>query len=587
MNITNYVVDDSEIKLFHGRISLKFDYSIVNADENIYRYLGTNSGRAFTALIHPEDLPDFYECVEHSAQEPQYLLMRFLSVDEKYRMVYVIMRKNSQSIDMEIVDIANNHKKYDLFRNTVFKCKKLMNYSENVFFEYFYDSRTINIYEYVNERSVIDFNRNIDELYDEVMKDKHYTSKQKQEFAVLYDGMVENRDHLSLTVDGSIFGFEKCILDIKGGILYKYGEKQLFTAVVKKIGSENAELEEKYYKTSHAVEQATGTYNKRAISELATDILASSDNRHRYVVMMDIDDFKNVNDTYGHMTGDEVIAKTAEVVKRHVGERGYVGRFGGDEFFIITDKIAEEEDLVCLLKTIRKNLAWECTELVPGLSVTLSMGISCYPENGRTYDELLQIADKCLYLAKTKGKNRYVIYRPEQHGDLEKVKSSQKLSINNLFEDNYRFCCAAMSVVDDIRDRNVSMERCLERVRQEFAVDGISVYQGSNFARIITSGEYAAPILNADYLNSEESELLLDENGMLCVNKILNIKEKWEEAYESLEKQGNIGVLVIKQGDVAVSYDLFSNLRKWSDIDKGLLFMIGKAIMERVCEEEN
>lgn len=582
MNITRYVNDESKAQLFHGRMSLQTDYSIVNAEENIYRYLGANSGRIFTALIHPDDLQDFEECVERADQKPQYLLFRLLSEDEKYRYIYAIIRRNSKSIDMEIVDIANNHKKFDNLRDTAFKCKKIMNYSENAYFEYFYDSRTINIYEYVNERSIVHFNRKIDEFYDEVMQESRYTARQKKEFMVLYEALIDNRDNLNVSLDGSIFGMEQGVLEIKGGIIYKHGERQLLTGTIKRLGNERTGGDEKYYKTSYAVEQATGTYNKRAISELAIDILASSDNDRRYIIMLDIDDFKNVNDTFGHMTGDEVIAKTAEILKHHVRERGYVGRFGGDEFFIILDKVNDEESLVYLLKTIRKNLAWDCMEITPGLKITLSMGVSCYPEDGKTYDELLMIADKCLYLAKTKGKNRYVIYRPMLHGDLEKVKNSKMLSINNLFEDNYHVCCAAMAAMNDIRDKNVSMERCLERVRQEFAVDGITIYKGIDFERIISSGEYSEPMLRADYLKEEQGELMLDENGMFCVNKILNIKEKWPRAYESLEKQGNIGILVIRQGDVAISYDLFGRLRKWSDLDKGLLLMIGKALVERI-----
>lgn len=582
MNITSYVYENSKVKFFHGKMSLKLDYSIVNADETMYRYLGVNSGRLFTALIHPEDLPDFYDCVEHLDERTQHLTIRFLSEDEKYRYVYIIMEKGKKSIDMELVDIVNNHKKFDSLRDTSFKCKKIMNYSDNIYFEYFYDKRLINIYEYVNERSVVHLQKNIDEYYDELINSNLYNSKQKQEFTALYEGLVEGTDNLNLSVDGALFGFDRCILEIKGGIIYKYGKKQLLAAVVKKIECEQADSEEKYYKTSHAIDPATGAYNKRAISELAVDILTTSDDQRRYVIMMDIDDFKNVNDTYGHMVGDEVIAKTAEVIKRYVGERGYVGRFGGDEFFIITDKVTDEETLVYLLKTIKKNLAWDCGELVPDFEITTSMGVACYPEDGKSYDKLFMIADKCLYLAKTKGKNRYIIYRPALHGDLENIKGNKMLPLNTLFEDNYQMCSVAMSVINDIKDSNVSAQRCIERVRQEFGIEGISVYNGNDYARIITSGKYSAPVNNIDFLNDESKEMLFDANGVICVNKLINIKEKWLAAYERLEKQGNMGMFVIKKGQTAVSYDMFSTWRKWSDLDKGLLMMIGKAIIEKV-----
>ena len=582
MNITDYVNNASKIDLFHGKVSIKFDYSIVNADEIIYKYLGTNSGREFISLIHPEDLPDFLECVEHLDEGTQHLIIRFISQDEKYRAVYIIMNKGNSTIDMEMIDVANNHKKFDNLRDTSFKCKKIMNYSDNLYFEYFYDTKIVNVYEYVNERSVGHFYKNIEEIREEVINSNRYNNKQKHEFAILYNALIEGTDNFSVTVEGSIFGIEKCILEIKGGVVYKYGVKYVFVAVIKKTEYEKAETEEKYYKTRHAVEQNTGTYNKRAITELAVDVLATSGDKRRYVIMMDIDDFKNVNDTYGHMVGDEVIAKTAEVIKRYVGERGYVGRFGGDEFFIITDKIADEESLVYMLKTIKKNLAWDCQALVPDFTVTTSMGVACYPEDGRTYDELFLIADKCLYLAKTKGKNRYVIYRPALHGNLENVKSSKMLPLNSLFEDNYHMCSVVMSLMNDIGDENVTVERCLARIRQEFAIDGICVYQGEEYERTISSGEYVDVIEKADFLADEKMEALFDVNGMITANKIINVKEKWPQAYEKLERQGNLGMFIVKQGDIAVSYDLFERARKWSDLDRGMLMMIGKSVIQKV-----
>lgn len=584
MNITELVNNDCKSKLSHGKISIKFDYSIVNADENIYRFLGSNSGRPFTAIIHQDDLDGFYECVENLDKGTQYMLAKLCSIDEKYRYVYVIMDKGPNSIDMQLSDVANNYDKYDKFRDNVFKSKKLMNYSHYLYFEYFYENQIVNIFEYINDRSIVHFTKNIEEINEEVLSSKRYTSKQKQEFSVLYESMIEGTDNLSLCVDGSIFGFDKCILEINGGIVYKYGKKQQFAGTVNKVKYDDAETDEKYYRTSHAIDLATGVYNKRAISELAIDILAASENKCRYVIMMDIDDFKDINDTYGHMTGDDVIAKAAEVLKTYVGERGYVGRFGGDEFFVITDKIPDEEGLTYLLKTVRKNMNWDCEKIAPGANVTTSMGIACYPSDGKTYDELLMIADKCLYLAKAKGKNRYIIYRPNLHGDIENVKSSAQFTLNTLFEDNYHMCSVAMSVLSDIRDKNVSVDRCMDRIRQEFAIEAVSVYSGEEYKRILSSGEYTNPIMKAEFFNDNTLNKLIDSNGMLCVNKLLNLKEKWSNAYEKLEEQGNQGLLIVRDSNIIVSYDLLERARKWSDIDKGLLLMIGKAMIERISD---
>ena len=118
--ITQYVDNKSKIKVFHGKISIKFDYSIVNAEENIYKFLGKNSGRLFTAMIHPDDLPMFLQCVSDLDNGTQHLTLRFISEDEVYRYFYIIMNKSPKSIDMDMIDIANNHEKFDNLRDTSF-----------------------------------------------------------------------------------------------------------------------------------------------------------------------------------------------------------------------------------------------------------------------------------------------------------------------------------------------------------------------------------------------------------------------------------------------------------------------------------
>ena len=83
-------------------------------------------------------------------------------------------------------------------------------------------------------------------------------------------------------------------------------------------------------------DSATGLLNKKAVTEAVIDALAEADTlndrRTLYLAVMDIDDFKNVNDTYGHYFGDEVIAGFAAELRKNIGDKGIIGRIGGDEF---------------------------------------------------------------------------------------------------------------------------------------------------------------------------------------------------------------------------------------------------------------
>ena len=125
--------------------------------------------------------------------------------------------------------------------------------------------------------------------------------------------------------------------------------------------------------------------------------------------MIDIDNFKNVNDTYGHLYGDKVILKVAAIINSALNGRGIVGRFGGDEFFIFTNWITKESQLRSILTFIKQKVRAELGQGENSCDVTLSMGVCKYPDNGSDYDSLFNKADKCLYIAKNKGKNRYII----------------------------------------------------------------------------------------------------------------------------------------------------------------------------------
>ena len=96
--------------------------------------------------------------------------------------------------------------------------------------------------------------------------------------------------------------------------------------------------QEAYYLTPAARDAGTGLLNKRAWTEYTIEQLNRKDGQVRWLVIIDIDDFKHINDTYGHIFGDQVIRRVAEIMQELVGQRGVIGRFGGDEYVILLEK---------------------------------------------------------------------------------------------------------------------------------------------------------------------------------------------------------------------------------------------------------
>ncbi len=175
----------------------------------------------------------------------------------------------------------------------------------------------------------------------------------------------------------------------------------------------NDDAEDKYHSKLFnfaTIDALTGLYNKRFIlTELESQMkIAKRNQRKLSLMIIDIDDFKKLNDTYGHIAGDEFLKKTAFHLNRSLREQDSAGRFGGEEFIILLPE-TDIEGAAMLAERIR-NAIFD-TEIIfekKQIKTTISIGLSEY-EN-ETASELINIADKELYKAKVAGKNRISIY---------------------------------------------------------------------------------------------------------------------------------------------------------------------------------
>ncbi|MDX1809245.1 MAG: diguanylate cyclase [Sulfurospirillaceae bacterium] len=128
------------------------------------------------------------------------------------------------------------------------------------------------------------------------------------------------------------------------------------------------------------------------------------------LVFVDLDDFKNINDTLGHDAGDVVLVHTAQQLLLSVRENDVVARLGGDEFVIILDDIQNIENLQHICEKILKNLNQPFKLLNTKYSINASLGVSISPDHTKNYHDLLKYSDKAMYQAKNSGKNKIVIH---------------------------------------------------------------------------------------------------------------------------------------------------------------------------------
>lgn len=162
----------------------------------------------------------------------------------------------------------------------------------------------------------------------------------------------------------------------------------------------------------------TGLANRALLYDLLGQLLSMAHRQKKWmaVLFLDLDNFKPVNDRYGHEAGDAVLREIAQRLKTCVRETDAVGRVGGDEFIVLLFDIHDNLDVARIADTIVKQLSMPVHIHGHEVHLSTSIGISLYPKDGENADALINKADVAMYTAKDGGKNRYCFFENRSHG---------------------------------------------------------------------------------------------------------------------------------------------------------------------------
>jgi diguanylate cyclase (GGDEF)-like protein len=161
------------------------------------------------------------------------------------------------------------------------------------------------------------------------------------------------------------------------------------------------------------IDELTGIYNRRQLIQLGEHSLAQAIRSESpfSIILFDIDHFKEVNDTYGHTTGDKMLQKIVKCCKQNVRQMDIFGRYGGDEFVVILpDTTMEQAELVAKRLNARVFTNTELLDECP-IQLSISVGISFLEDKEQTLTQLINQADEAMYIAKKSGRNRINLYK--------------------------------------------------------------------------------------------------------------------------------------------------------------------------------
>ena len=325
---------------------------------------------------------------------------------------------------------------------------------------------------------------------------------------------------IDLTHNDSDSQFEAMIEDLQNFASNKYysflqTNKKLVTVHTLKTSTRSSSLIVGSVQTSKKSDVATnlyneqkdgltGLYNKKAITEMAIKKI-NEDKTPCSLMIIDVDKFKECNDTYGHIFGDRVLLAVSTCIQDAIKGAGMAGRIGGDEFLVILDRTSED-DIRNVTRNIRTGIQWSITNVEPGSIVTCSMGIAKFPEQAKSYDELFELADKCLYIAKYRGRNCYIIYKPEIHDKIliENQQVDDRVASGLYFQENVDSQLEIFNAIGKIKKGNAeSVKAVLKKILAYFRINKITVYdENFELAYIVAKDENDTVDVRTGHLNS-------------------------------------------------------------------------------------
>jgi cyclic di-GMP phosphodiesterase Gmr len=246
----------------------------------------------------------------------------------------------------------------------------------------------------------------------------------------------------------------------------RIGDQSLLLSSAIDLSRQKA-LEEELFRRAY-YDELTNLPMRRVIEQHANDIIARDNAADRFALaFLDIDNFKHINDYYGHAVGDSLLIEFAKRLGLDLRGSDMLSRISGDEFLLLLCPIQNEQEvaeyLELLLQRIRAPFFIDGSEVF----VSASVGVSLYPEHGRNYDALCQNADIAMYRVKNEAKGAAVFFDTSMEREaLARMANEQALRLAIL---DRRFCCAFQPKVD-IRTHEIKGIEALVRLRND---DGV------------------------------------------------------------------------------------------------------------------
>ena len=507
-------------------------------------YFGNATYGCITEFVNPDEKESFIEFIDGFSGEETEKCFLLKNSDGEYRLNLVKLTAFEgepvlRNIDIEMVDIDSVVEVNYRICDDISRERVIMGLTGEYVFTYSELTGDIKIVRYEASSREVIVRLSLDE-WREYMADGRVAMEDMVELDSLINCIRTYMSDFCVKLTTSMRTLGKVMEKVKfiGTVYTKYTGENIVTGRIVLADGVNSMGNIVEVVDELTMDSLTKVYNKKTITEYASRLVKQDTVNRISIAILDIDYFKQVNDRYGHLYGDKVLTRVAKKLKEVVGEDGVVGRIGGDEFMIVLKGINDDYALRGILRAIRTQVKWEFKNDYENFQVTTSIGVAFSPNNGHDYEELFKKADFCLYVAKEKGRDRYVFFRDEIHRESYENSLNKKDKIINDGREMRELRYLTDIMVQYNHDKKAAVMAMLEHMLSMYKIDNISIYKGEGLKDIVSVGAPIKSESDMSYIDTDGFKILMGDKTYIASSFINKNQDVAPEFVDEMRRRG-------------------------------------------------
>ncbi|MBQ8117552.1 MAG: GGDEF domain-containing protein [Lachnospiraceae bacterium] len=577
-----------------GKATIGKELQLIKADKEFYGFIGYENPLYLEQSVYKADWPKVKAAIMEAFATGGQTMEAYRTIfpDGSVQWVVADIRRKEygtaeQVVELNIQSIEELEQDFCRLGDTIQEYGVYLDILDELFFRYDIEKDSLTLF-IGGEKQRMDLYSGSLNGWEEALIQKGAFGdgdKYREVFDEMCNDLQQGTRHFSheLQLPNLIHGDSKELYLFKGKtIADSAGELRVFGCVYSI--AKNSRRKKTALGADTARDEMTGLLTKQTIVDYIQKSMINKTSKLSYLCVMDVDNFKYVNDNFGHMFGDKVLITVADIIKDAVEDCGVAGRIGGDEMMIFIENVADRAELKSVLRTIRTNVEWAYKGVRDDLHLSCSMGAAAWPKDADNYDDLFKIADKMLYRAKENGKNRYIIYTPEIHGNpLENTVADVPVVKNNTMGTNKEHFI--LELTEQFLLKSIfTVQMTIDCAGPMFDLAQVNVlYEEPVYKPMHWRADGAAyKEFDISFMHTTKFRALFNEDHLAVINHTVDLEFSCPRAYEVLKAHNVNAALIYEMNHKVPGYVLFlkegHSSRLWSESDKVYLNLIAKMI---------